>query len=485
MGTFGAGRALGRELEAPATFLRGTTRWKRLGTMVAGRELEAPATLYGGSVWFPDSGIGNCWGVGFDAVGMVEINVRSGSGSDSSKPVLGREKTGVFSRILMFLFGSVFLSIGSIFLWISVLQPILKSYRSGEWPTVPATVVRSELEERSDSEGTTYRILIEMRYVYEGKEYTGGSFNFNNVASSGRDSKMAVLRDYPVGKETICYVNPDRPEEAVLSRKIPGMTYLMGLFASVFVLIGGGVLLAAVFANRKGSGRERGQLRKKTGGHAWNTARRSPELRVGEILLQPETGRLTKLIAVGLFGLFWNGFVWFALWEMTDGFSSFNIFTFFTLFMIPFVLVGIGFMVGTVHQILALFNPVYRLLLPDGYPRLGDELSVRWSGSGSVGRVDRLEFRLEGVERATYRRGTDTETDTSLFFRETLFDREHPGGARSGEFTATIPADLMCSLDLPNNEIRWQIRVHGKIRMWPDVDETYPLTVRPLPEGGV
>ena len=51
-----------------------------------------------------------------------------------------------------------------------------------------------------------------------------------------------------------------------------------------------------------------------------------------------------------------------------------------------------------------------------------------------------------------------------------------------GNATLAIPEHTMPTFESDNNKIFWQLKVHGDIPFWPDVNEKFELTVYP-PEG--
>jgi hypothetical protein len=148
--------------------------------------------------------------------------------------------------------------------------------------------------------------------------------------------------------------------------------------------------------------------------------------------------------------------------------------------MIPFVLVGLGLLWGVIYYILALWNPSFTLTVSEGSPRLGQKIHLEWQSSGFLGRLETLSLELEGRESATYRRGTRSVTDHSLFHKSVVFETAQPANHPGGKAELRIPDEAMHSFDGGNNKIEWSFRIRGSIRKWPDVDESYPFTVRPL-----
>ena len=86
---------------------------------------------------------------------------------------------------------------------------------------------------------------------------------------------------------------------------------------------------------------------------------------------------------------------------------------------------------------------------------------------------------LEGREEARYRRGTDTHTDTHVFHRATLREVGESMSVARGTTSLRIPDDTMHTFTADNNKIVWTIKMHGDIKRWPDIDESFDITVTP------
>ncbi|MEM7625750.1 MAG: hypothetical protein AAF333_08980 [Planctomycetota bacterium] len=199
--------------------------------------------------------------------------------------------------------------------------------------------------------------------------------------------------------------------------------------------------------------------------------------------VRPTKSRLAGLVATIGIALFWNGIVSVFLVQVFGG----NAPWFLGLFMIPFVLVGLGLLLAVVYTLLALSNPVMELTFEPRVVALGQPLRLDWSLSGKAERIQKLTVTVEGLERATYIRGTDTITDEHTFFEHTLYEAESldPRNPMAREHTATLdlPAGTMHSLDAPNNKIVWRVKVHGDIPRWPDVKDEYEFAVVPTADA--
>lgn len=390
--------------------------------------------------------------------------------SPKQKSGFRNAKTTKTGRVVGTLLGLPFFAMGAFLCWMMAIQPLLNVASSQSWPQVPCTITTSEVETNHSSDGSTYKVNIHFNYSYEGQQYKdGGSYDFNSASSSGRNSKQSTVKRYPRGKEVQCWVNPDSPEVAVLSRGIPGIVYFVIPFTSIFMFIGAGISLGSLGLLPKG----------------WKLKFNSRHKRVsqaesGEKELKPTTSGAGKAIGMFLVACFWNGIVGIFAKEVVQGFQKGDPEWFLVLFLIPFVCVGIALIGGVFYYLLALANPRFELVLSEGSPRLGETVHLSWKSTGSLHRLQNLQFILEGRESATYRRGTNTSTDHCTFHRQELFATDEADAHSNGSTEVTLPEASMHSFDSANNKIDWHIKVEGPIPRWPDVKDSYPITVRPL-----
>jgi hypothetical protein len=321
----------------------------------------------------------------------------------------------------------------------------------------------------------------------DGKPYSSERYSFDFGSTSGRKGKQRVVDQYPRGAQRTCYVNPDDPSEAVINRDfVP--TMLFGLFPLIFVAVGGIGLLFVTGRVRIGSGR-RGKVSKTE----WlpddvqSKVERGlqrgyvEDFAPGPVTLKPRFSPWGKLGAALFFGIIWNGitsvFVTIAVRSHLKGDPEW----FLTIFIIPFVLVGLGVIVYVCYAVLALFTPQPTVTISARAVRLGDSVRLNWLFSGSAHSLRQLKITVVGQEQATYRRGTKTHTDTEDFLEVPVVDTSHFLEIQRGEGEVKIPPDTMHSFQSSHNKISWSIRLKGEIAMWPDVDNSYPLTV--IPKG--
>jgi hypothetical protein len=309
-----------------------------------------------------------------------------------------------------------------------------------------------------------YGLDIHYRYKVGPREYTGDRYNFATGTSNLTGWRDAIVAEYPVGKATECLVNPADPRDAVLSRAMGGDLWF-ALIPGVFMLVGAGIMIAARRAKTRSPVVPTATVAGASGTVFTHTASGPTELR-------PESTPLGTFIGFTVFALVWNGIIWGI---MMKGDPPTGVRVFLSLF----ALAGAGIALAALKQFLALFNPRPTLRASTGAVRLGESVLLDWRFSGNVRRITQLTLTLKATERATYRRGTDTKTDTSIFVLQKVFESSDAAAMASGQVSIAIPADSIHSLDAPNNKIIWTIHLHGTIARWPDVDLEFALTVLP------
>jgi hypothetical protein len=199
----------------------------------------------------------------------------------------------------------------------------------------------------------------------------------------------------------------------------------------------------------------------------------------GPLVLRATSGRRVKAIGALLFAGFWNGIVSVFVVQVIHGAMRGSFEWFLAIFLIPFVLVGLGAIAFFVHSFLGVFAPKTMLTLSTGQIRLGDSVEVEWQFTGRVQVIEKLTICLEGCEEATYRRGTSTSTDRHVFARVPIIISSDMNQIRSGRARLPVPADTVPTFQARNNKIVWNLRVNGVIRRFPDIADTFAVHVGP------
>lgn len=133
--------------------------------------------------------------------------------------------------------------IGGLFVWL-MGRSYLRAREMRQWPQVPCVVISSELVQRvHDSQSPReYRLDVLYGYEWQGERLTSDRFSLRGSAwTSKRPLADSRLEEFPVGKKTICWVNPAEPEFAVLKPDSLAPGYSIW-FPSLFVV--GGLVMA-------------------------------------------------------------------------------------------------------------------------------------------------------------------------------------------------------------------------------------------------
>lgn len=382
----------------------------------------------------------------------------------------------------VWIFAVIFLGSGCTLFFFLALQPWWGMLQARSWTATPCTVVSSDLKVDDES----LKLTVVFKYTVAQQDYQSDTYCFSSMGSNTANNwKRRVVQDHPAGKQTTCFVNPSNPHEAVIERGwVPDMWW--GFFPIPFLLVGGAAMLVALKVIR---------MPQTSGTIRWQPAPSvSPVPAVsledsdvsepsdGPVTLKPASTPLGTLVGAIFLATFWNGIVSIFVWEMIGkmrqgqfgGWQWFEV-----LFLTPFVLIGLGFIGFAFYSLLAFFNPRPTLTIDSAAIPLGKSLRLTWNLAGRLSSINRFTISLKGVEKATYRRGTDTTTDTETFAEIPIFETTEMFEMAEGLAEIIVPDDTMHSFDAPNNKVQWTLEVHGHITLWPDVATSFPITILP------
>ena len=384
-----------------------------------------------------------------------------------------RRKTGKIVQTGFFL---VFFFVGLGIGYFLILPGIMKSIDAKGWMETPCMVLESRVQSHSDSDGTTYSVDILYTYAHGGRDYRSSQYEFIGGSSSGYDGKAAVVRQYPAGGPAVCYVNPANPGEAVLKRELGAKAFL-ALIPLAFLLVGLAGMAAMFRKNPDAAGDY-------PGGRSPGFSQGSIPANSGQTELKPKATYAGRVIASMAFAIFWNGIVSVFVFQAAQGWQAGHPDYFLTVFLIPFVLVGLAAIASIFYFFLAAFNPRPVLTLLNTPVRLGESVRLRWATEGNVYKIQNFKLSLTGEETATYRQGKNTRTDRHPFYRQVLVDSYQPEQMRKGEVGFQVPGTSMHSFKSTSNAVIWKLTLHCDVPMWPDSDEEFEISVLPRETGG-
>ncbi len=367
------------------------------------------------------------------------------------------------------LFFSVFFFAGLGVGYFLIFPMLYKAYNSDAWIQLPCRVESSRVQSHSDSDGTTYSVDICYTYTYKGITYRSDKYNFIGGSSSGYRSKAAIVRQYPAGKQTVCFVNPEDPSDAVLNTKL-GFGAFLVLFPLIFMAVG---FFGMVYAIK-------GKKKTAVGRTSGSRESHSSISRGGPIILKPKTSIAVKIAGSIGVTILWNGIVSIFVYEAYNSWRHGSPDYSLCLFLIPFVLIGLVMFGSIFYFIMASFNPKPMVMLYNKIIRLGETIKIEWSISGNVYKLQNFQMTVKADETATYRRGTNTHTDRNTFFSSTIVDETDPERMRKGRLDFKIPFETMHSFKSSNNSIEWKITLRCDIPRWPDTTQEFIIDILPL-----
>lgn len=196
--------------------------------------------------------------------------------------------------------------------------------------------------------------------------------------------------------------------------------------------------------------------------------------------LSAKGSRVGTAIGSWFFAIIWNGITWVVGYFVL---KEFNLFP--ALFLAVFFLIGIAVLLFAIYSTLQIWNPRTIVVCSQRNLYPGSEFEISWLHQGNAASISELSIHLEGSESATYRQGTTTRTDKSIFLKQTIVQTKERTEIDSGFSLARLPEETMHSFESGRNSISWQIQVHGKIRFWPDINDTFAITIYPPKGEGV
>ena len=125
------------------------------------------------------------------------------------------------------LFSGAFLLVGACVFLVCTAVPVYKWLGADSWTAVECEILHS---------GFT----MKYRYTWEGREHVSQLYDFSLSNTNTSESEYEA---YTEGQTAQCFVNPDDPEEAVLSRAFSS-SYLLGLVGLPFALVGLALMLS-------------------------------------------------------------------------------------------------------------------------------------------------------------------------------------------------------------------------------------------------
>jgi hypothetical protein len=396
------------------------------------------------------------------------------------------------------LFFGIFLCMGLVAFVVMMVLLVVPEWRANrQFSATQCTVLATSIAESETDDSKVYRPDVKIEYTVAGRKYVTTTYDAVRVYSSGRHHAERAIEKFQVGKQYVCWYDPFNPDQAVLVRGYNAWMYLLLLVPASFIAIGGGGLIYTAWhwgasAERRASLSKQAAkldvLREKTGGTPLPNVPSPVDAHSSEgtrlaYRLPIATTPGWQLFVIFIMCLFWNGitsvFVVLAVQSHLRGRPEW----FLTLFIIPFVLVGLGLIYFLLRELLITTGIGPTRLECSHYPlEPGQECELLLIQAGRLS-MNSLIVELACDEQVSYRQGTDTRTETKRVFSQNLFRHEgfaiDPAAPFEHQWSLVIPELAMHSFKSPNHEVKWKLVVEGDVANWPNFRREYPLIVVP------
>lgn len=133
--------------------------------------------------------------------------------------------------------------VGIIILWFMTLSPLIHLKKAQSWVRVPCKIIRSEFS--FDEYGASGSFSFQ--YKYDDQVFTRFYYNYEVLTP---DRKRRIADQYENDQETLCYVDPNNPSDAIISNDF-SYGYLIGLVGCVFIFSGLLLFYSAWFSDRR------------------------------------------------------------------------------------------------------------------------------------------------------------------------------------------------------------------------------------------
>ncbi|HEY1049347.1 MAG TPA: DUF3592 domain-containing protein [Prosthecobacter sp.] len=175
------------------------------------------------------------------------------------------------------LFGLPFLVAGLAIGWFLYFPAISSWWSARNWEQVPCWIEKADMESSRSKNSTVYNTKARYRYIFDGRTYHseevsllgGGSDNVGDF----QQKAYAQIRAHEGQERPFrCFVNPERPQQAVLFRDLRwGLMLMMSLFPMIFPLAGCLVSVGGFLQSR--SSRAEKRLEERHPGEPWRWKR--------------------------------------------------------------------------------------------------------------------------------------------------------------------------------------------------------------------
>ena len=143
---------------------------------------------------------------------------------------------------------------GGVFTWL-LGSSFSRARGMDGWQEQECFILESEIRERriGPEVPTDYRFGVLYGYDFDGEAYSAEDYDLRGNAWVKEPSRIQFLvMKFPRGSQQTCWVNPNKPEQAVLKRETKAPGYSIW-FPILFVVGGLGIIVKALISLARGA----------------------------------------------------------------------------------------------------------------------------------------------------------------------------------------------------------------------------------------
>lgn len=418
------------------------------------------------------------FGLGFALFGsfFVCIGLSLIFSSRKSKKSDGRKiKSPNKELAFMIPFFGVFAIVGTV-AFVHFVNKALDARDIKSWEEAPARVIWSRVKSVRGDDSTTYKPEIFYKYKFKGKNFKSSTYEVFSSSSSGRSKKQLIVDQYKKGRKFDCFVDPKRPWRAVIKSDV-GLSWLWMLFPLPFMAVGYGGIFCMLKTKKKGK-----RALRSNGRVAATISGDQPEPDLTTKEFSSGKARFYWIIGSIAIALFWNGIVSVFVKDLYKSWVSGDVDWFTTLFMIPFILIGLALILHIFYRILALFSASARVSITPGFIEFDKNVKINWEITKGKEKVQALRIYLIGEEYS--RTGSQKNKSMSgyVFYEEELCNITETYNMEKGGVTVNLSSqqqNIMHTFeaDINGNGIKWWIWIEGKVAFLPNLSDLHEVEV--------
>lgn len=357
--------------------------------------------------------------------------------------------------------------------------------RTQAWTPVACTILESRVDSNSTMHGSEHRINVLYSYIVAGREYRSNRYQASDISLHSLRRQLERSRRFVPGQTTICHVNPNAPNEAVLNTHFEWEFGWAFFGMTLMILLGAGAIVTGLATWIAPTSRLAGLFDKEMGEVLFGTGSSSALNEQGGLTFRSSQGAPRRLAGL-LFGvLICAGIISVVIWnkwlDWRAGVTQLGVLDLLIVFI-----AGSG-AIWCAQQFRLGQAPQPRVtIFPPEVPT-GGTLNIEWQFSGNVDRLSDVQLALEGreeLEVQTTQLSPNGPIQKKQVCRSRFAQIPLAAGAQGksiewGSARVTVPAGSMHSFEGAKCRVVWCLTVTGKLSSTTFIAHEFKLAVLP------